>query len=182
MTQTRQLTKSGDFTSLRRLFAKTAVSERYGDISTVDPSSICYSDAAGQMALRVTIRDDAAPLTVEDGSQLDVVLHAADEEARTSEKLNGVVIEADNGNRLLMVVGSEETVLIFNYGGEDPPYYASKGASDNDDPLMTCYITFQHHTEFPRSYVISFADGVKAVHQFLKSDDLPTCIAWQAAS
>jgi len=115
-------------------------------------------------------------------SHLDDVLYAASEEARKSKTLNGLVIEADNGNTLLIVVRSEETVLVFNYGGPDPPCYTSKGTSDDDDPILTCYITFQHHTEFPRKNVISFADGVKAVHQFLDSDDLPACINWEAAS
>jgi hypothetical protein len=134
------------------------------------------------MALRITTCEDHPPLTVEDLSHLDEMLYAASEEARTRKTLNGVVMEADNGNTLLMVVGSEETVLIFNYGGPYPLYYASKGASDNDDPMMTCYITFQHHTEFAHKYVISFADGVKAVHQFLDCDDLPACINWNGAS
>jgi len=72
----------------------------------------------------------------------------------------------------------EETVQVFNFSGEDPPYYASKGMSNDDEPLMTCYITFQHHTDFPRRHVIPFADGVKAVHQFLDTNDLPTCVEW----
>jgi len=48
--------------------------------------------------------------------------------------------------------------------------------------MMTCYITFEHHFESPRKYVISFADGVKAVHQFLDSDDLPVSTNWEPAS
>lgn len=131
------------------------------------------------MSLRITIREDESPLVVEDANYLDEVLNTASEEARTREKLNGVIIESNKGNRLLLVVGCEETVLVFNYGGEDPPYYASKGASENDEPLMTCYITFQHHTEFPRRHVIPFADGVRAVRRFLETDDLPTCINWE---
>jgi len=102
-------------------------------------------------------------------SHLDDVLYAAPEEARKSKTLNGLVIEVDNGNTLLVVVGSEETVLIFNYGGPDPPYYASKGTSDDDDPILTCYITFQHHTEFPRKNVISirrWGEGCPPVPRF----------------
>jgi hypothetical protein len=131
------------------------------------------------MSLRITIREDESPLVVEDANYLDEVLNTASEEARTREKLNGVIIESNKGNRLLLVVGTEITVLVFNYGGEDPPYYASKGASNNDEPLMTCYITFQHHTEFSRRHVIPFAEGVRAVHEFLDTDDLPRCINWE---
>ena len=116
---------------------------------------------------------------IRDATHLDEVLRTASEEARVTKKLNGVTIESDNGNRLLVVVGSNESVLVFNYGGEDPPYYASKGASDNHEPLMTCYIAFQHHTEFSRKHVIPFVDGVRAVHEFLATDDLPRCINWE---
>jgi len=115
---------------------------------------------------------------VKDVTQLDEVLQAASEEARARKMLGAILMETDNGNVLTMVVGGEETVLAFDYGHRNPPYYASRGASDEVDPLMTCYLTFQHHTEFPRKYVIPLADGVKAVRQFLDSGDLPTCINW----
>lgn len=78
-----------------------------------------------------------------------------------------------------MVLGGEETVLGFDYGHLDPPYYASKSESDKDEPLLTCFLTFAHHTEFPRRYVIPYADGVKAVAEFLDSGGLPTCIVWE---
>jgi hypothetical protein len=70
-------------------------------------------------------------------------------------------------------------VLGFQYGHHDPPYYASRGVSDADEPKFTCYLTMQHHTEFPRKYVIPVSDGVNALRQFLHSADLPTCIKWE---
>jgi hypothetical protein len=90
-----------------------------------------------------------------------------------------VLIEANKGNVITMVVGGDETVLGFDYGEPNPRYYASRGASDADAPIVTCYLTMQHHTEFPRKYAIPLADGLKAVRQFLDSDDLPTCIKWE---
>ena len=72
-----------------------------------------------------------------------------------------------------MVVGGQETVLGFG-SGDLNANYASKGASDAVEPVMTCYFMMWHHSEFPRKYVIPVADGVKAVHQFLDSGDLPT--------
>jgi hypothetical protein len=132
-----------------------------------------------QMALRVRIRDDAAPLTVEDSSQLEKVLHVEAEEARRRGVLGAVLLEAANGNVITMVVGGEETVLGFDYGHHNPPYYSSRGPSNADEPMLTCLLTFQHHTEFPRKYVIPVTDGVKAVRQFLDSGDLPTCINWE---
>ena len=134
------------------------------------------------MALRITTHEEQPRETVSGMSSLDDILYTASEESRIRKMLNGIILEAENGNTLLLVVGSEETVLIFNYGGPDPPYYASKGNSDDDDPMLTCYITFQHHTEFPRRYVIPFVEGLKAARQFLGSDDPPACITWEPAS
>ena len=129
------------------------------------------------MAVRITIRDQAPPSTVTDDSQLDEALQSAAEEARTRNLLGAVLIEAANGNVISIVVGGEETVLTFD--SSDQRYYASRGTSDADEPIMTCFLTMQHHTEFPRKYVIPVADGVQAVRQFLNSGDLPTCITWE---
>jgi Immunity protein Imm1 len=131
------------------------------------------------MTLRIKIREDAAPLTVEDATQLDEALGQAAEEARKRGMLGAVLIEASNGNVITMVVGGDETVLGFDYGDQNPRYYASRGASDADEPTMTCYLTMQHHTEFPRKYVIPVADGVKAVREFIHSAELPASIKWE---
>jgi hypothetical protein len=114
-----------------------------------------------------------------DGSQLDEVLHEAAKEAQSHKVLGAVLIEAANGNVITMVVGGEDTVLSFDYADRNPPYYSSRGASDADEPMLTCYLTMQHHTEFPRKYVIPVADGVNAVRQFLDSGNLPTCLNWE---
>ena len=131
------------------------------------------------MALQVRIREDAGPLKVEDDNQLDEVLRTATEEARKRGTLGAILIEAANGNIITMVVGGDETVLGFDYGHHDPPYYSSRGPSNEDEPILTCQLTFQHHTEFPRKSVIPIADGVKAVRQFLHSGNLPACINWE---
>lgn len=131
------------------------------------------------MVLRIKIREGETPLTAKDATQLDEALGQAAEEARKRGILGAVLIEGANGNTITMVVGGDETVLGFDYGQPNPCYYASRGASDADAPTMTCYFTMQHHTEFSRKYVIPVGDGVKAVHQFLDSGDLPTCIKWE---
>lgn len=63
------------------------------------------------MALRIEIRQGEAPLTVKDAAQLDEALGQATEEARKLGMLGAVLIEAENGNVLTMVVGGDETVL-----------------------------------------------------------------------
>ena len=132
------------------------------------------------MALKIKTRVDAAPLAVEDATQLHEALRQAAEEARKREILGAVLIEAGNGNVITMVVGGDETVLGFDdFSDPDLRCYASRGASDADEPIMTCYLAMHHHTEFLRKNVIPLSDGVKAVRQFLSSDGLPKCISWE---
>ena len=76
------------------------------------------------MALRIEIRQGEAPLTVKDAAQLDEALGQATEEARKLGMLGAVLIEAENGNVLTMVVGGDETVLGFD---------------DYDDQNLRCY-------------------------------------------
>jgi hypothetical protein len=111
--------------------------------------------------------------------QLDAVLTRAAAEARSRGLLNLVFLEAENGDFLGLVVGGEETVLCFDFGHGDPPYYASRGASSNIEPLLTCYLSLEHHTEFPRKNVIPAAEGRLAAHEFLKAGALPQCIEWE---
>jgi Immunity protein Imm1 len=103
----------------------------------------------------------------------------ASAEARVRKMLNSVyLVEAISGNILSLVVGGEETVLSFNYGHQDPPYYASGGADARVHPVMTCYVGLVHHTEFPRKYVVPFEKGLIAAHEFAQSGSLPQSIEW----
>jgi hypothetical protein len=77
-----------------------------------------------------------------------------------------------------MAVGGAETVLTFMYAHRDPPYYASRGAAANPLPVMTCYVGLVHHTEFPRTYVLPFAKGLIAAHDFAVSGSLPSSVEW----
>jgi len=131
------------------------------------------------MALRITTHDGKEPITVQDRNQLNAVLEAASEEARAKNLLSVVILYAEDGNSITMVVGGSETVLNFNYGHLHPPYDASKGESDDDEPKLTGFLTFHHHTEIPRRSVIPYENGMTAVAKFLDSGKLPTCINWE---
>jgi hypothetical protein len=131
------------------------------------------------MALRIITHDGKEPITVQDRKTLTAVLEATSDEARSKNLLSAVVLYAENRNSITMVVGGSETVLGFDYGHRDPPYYSSKGESDDDEPILTCFLTFQHHTEFPRRSVIPYTNGMNAVTDFLDSGNLPTCISWE---
>src|SRR5690349_23887343 len=131
------------------------------------------------MALRIEILEGEAPLTIKDATHLDEVLGQAAEEARKRGMLGVVRLEAENRNVLTMVVGSDETVLGFDeYDDQNLRCYASRGLSDAEEPIMTCYLAMHHHTEFLRRNVIPLSDGAKAAGQFLESGALPSCINW----
>jgi immunity protein Imm1 of predicted polymorphic toxin system len=111
-------------------------------------------------------------------SHLDKLLAKASKQAKHKNILSIIFLMADNRNKLGVVVGGDETVLHFSYDHENPPYYVSKGEQDIDEPSMTCFLLFDHHTEFPRKYVIPFDKGLLAIHEFYESVTLPTFIEW----
>ena len=113
------------------------------------------------------------------GCEVRFALRDAANEARARGKLGGVLIEAANKNSMMMAVGSSGTVLSFDYAHGNPPYYVSKGTSNEDKPMMVCYLSLAHHTEFPRKSVIPLRDGIAAVKQFVDSGEHPTCITWE---
>ena len=131
------------------------------------------------MTAQIRIHDNEPPIAVENDIQLENALRSATDEARSRDMLAAIGIKAGNGNEMTIVVGGEETVLSFNFGHLDPPYYASKGNSDEDQPVMTCYLNFKHHTEFPRKSVIPIAGGIAAVKEFLGTGELPDCVKWE---
>jgi|RhiMethySRZTD1v2_1073278.scaffolds.fasta_scaffold424344_2 hypothetical protein len=77
-------------------------------------------------------------------------------------KLNIVSIEAENGNTLGVVVGDEESSLSFTYAHLNPPYYASRGNSSGHQPVLTCFLALEHHTEFSREWVIPTQEAFSA--------------------
>lgn len=130
------------------------------------------------MVAYVTIHERQPAVRVQSAQQLDTVLSQADDEARARGMLNLVFIEAENGNNLSLVVGGRQSTAAFNYAHGDPPYLASKGLSDDDDPVLTCYGSLHHHTEFPRKWVIPIAAARLAAREFFELGALPTCIEW----
>ena len=110
--------------------------------------------------------------------ELKELLREAAAEAKAVERLNIITLAAPNGDHLYFVVGSDETVMGFTHGHLDPPYYASEGAIDSDDPVLTAYVGLVHHTEFPRRWVVPMALGEAAVAEFLTTGQRPASIRW----
>src|ERR1700752_402056 len=116
---------------------------------------------------RLRVRDPGDPLIVSSGGDLDALLDAGAAEARTRALLNVVVLTAGNGNELSLVVGYTETVLGFTSCGPPLAHYASLGATQTTEPVLTAYVGLLHHTEFPRCYVIPASQGRAAAMEFL---------------
>jgi Immunity protein Imm1 len=121
----------------------------------------------GNVATRVSTADE-----------LDRMIAMAAEEAQARGKLNIIFLDAPDGNELSLVVGGDETVLGFVHGHRDPPYYATRGATADLHPVMTCYVGLAHHTEFPRRHVISYAEGLAAAREFAVTGSLPRSVEW----
>ncbi|RYE72330.1 MAG: hypothetical protein EOO81_03665 [Oxalobacteraceae bacterium] len=131
------------------------------------------------MSIRITLSEHEMPTEVSSAVELESILAAAAVEAAKVEKLNVVFLEASNGNTLNLAVGGQDTSLGFVHGHGDPPYFISKGDSDFDEPVLTCYIPSDHHTEYPRSSVVPSALGLAAALEFLITCELPLVIEWQ---
>ena len=131
--------------------------------------------------LRAAIKDQAPERIVNSEAALDATLDEASAEARAAGKLNIVLLTAPNRDWLSIVVGGEETVVGYNYGHGDPPYYVSAGQAQTDDPVMTAYVGLEHHTEFPRRWVVALALGRQAAREFLVTGKRPESIAWTEA-
>lgn len=102
------------------------------------------------MVVRVTIHEHEPAARVESIEQLDAVFSQAESEARERGMLNVIFLESENGNTLYLAVGGDETAAGFDYSHLEPPCFASKGPSNENDPVLTCFGSFSTHTEFPR--------------------------------
>jgi hypothetical protein len=128
--------------------------------------------------MRVTIHEKEPTLTADGLDNLDEIISAATEQAKSRGLISVILLNDENDNQLGLAVGGEETVLSFTYGHGNPPYYASKGNLDVEGPVFTCFLLYEHHTEFLRKYVIPLQLGIRACHEFYRTRKLPSCVAW----
>jgi hypothetical protein len=130
------------------------------------------------VSIRASIYDRAPEIILSDVDALDAALDKASVEARARGRLNIIVLGAPNHDWLSLVVGGNETVVGFNYGHGNPPYYASSGKDQTDWPVFTAFMGLEHHTEFPRRWVIPDAAGRQAAREFLLTGERPSSLQW----
>ena len=128
--------------------------------------------------IRAIVEEPGPERVLKPAAELDRTLSEAASQAQAAQLLNIVFLHASNGDQLSLVVGGEETVLGFNHGHGNPPYYASAGDAAADEPVLTAYAGLVHHTEFPRRYVVPMSVGRRAAAEFLETGARPTSVAW----
>jgi hypothetical protein len=128
--------------------------------------------------MKVTIHEKEPSIIIVGLDQLDEIIAKAGERAKSKNFSSVILLNDDNDNQLGLAVGGNETVLTFTYSHGDPPYYVSKGKLDVEEPVFTCFLLFEHHTEFLRKWVIPVESGIAACHQFYNTGGLPSCIEW----
>jgi hypothetical protein len=130
------------------------------------------------ITIRASIYDRAPELILSDVTALDAALDKAAQEARAAGKLNIIVLGAPNRDWLSLVVGGDDTVVGFNFGHGNPPYYASSGAEQSEEPVLTAYMGLEHHTEFPRRWVVPDSAGRSAAREFMLTGQRPSSLQW----
>lgn len=133
------------------------------------------------MQASITVRENQPPIEVASAGELNRAIDAVEYEAKAAGKLTIVFVEVPNGNELLIVLGGDESVLQFTYAHRDPPYLVSRGENVEDRPLLTAYVCLEHHTEFPRKWVIPVESARAALDEFLVTCLPPTNIDWAEA-
>ena len=128
---------------------------------------------------KILITEDRPQVSVRTIRELETTIADAAEHSRSIDLPNIIHITAESGNILSLVVGEPETVLAFQYGHCNPPYFVSKGDSDADKPYFTAFAALKHHTEFRRQNVLPTGDGLNAVREFVETGDLPACNSWE---
>ena|SRR5688572_4969198 len=130
--------------------------------------------------IRAIVKDQGPERVLRSTAELDQTLAEAAAQAQAAKLLNIVFLSAPNGDQLSLVVGGDETVLGFNHGHGNPPYYASAGEAQGDEPVLTAYAGLVHHTEFPRRWVVPMSTGRQAAIEFLSTCALPASVQWVA--
>jgi len=85
------------------------------------------SDATLEVRCWAVIQEGILKRIVKTQEQLDFTLRDSGLDAKAVGKLNIIFLYAPNCDCLSLVLGGDETVVGFDCGHGEPPYYASSG-------------------------------------------------------
>ena len=128
--------------------------------------------------MEVQLHEKEPPIQVGASSELDDILTGAVQRAKTQGLLSCILLIHANGSSLSLVVGGDETAVTFTNSDREPPYLVSKGALRASKSVLTCFLLYEHHTEFSADKVVSYEAGLRAAHEFFDTGNLPTTIDW----
>ena len=131
------------------------------------------------MSVNVAVHSMQPSVVAEDQGALRQLLQSAQSEAAKLHKLNVVILESPDGNSLSIVLGGTDSVLTFTRADNMPPYLISRGSTEDVEPLLTCYVGLEHHTEFPRWSVVPLRNAMQGAMEFLSTGQPPRCIEWK---
>jgi len=127
--------------------------------------------------LAIRLRAARKRVVAETEMEVHAALTAAEQEADRVGTTALVDFEAANGSRLSMLIGSAETVLSWRYAGDEEPRFLSLGDA-NAAGAFAMSRDFKDRIDVPRWAMISRADGLAALNQFVASNDIPECVQW----
>lgn len=127
--------------------------------------------------LAIRLRAARKRAVAETEQEVHAALTAAEQEADRVGKTALVDFEAANGSKLSMLVGRAETMMSWCYAGDEEPRFLSLGDA-NASGAVVLSRDFQDRVDVPRWAMISRADGLAALDEFVASNDIPACIQW----
>jgi Immunity protein Imm1 len=127
--------------------------------------------------LAIRLRSARKRVVAETEQEVHAALTAAEQEADRVGKTALVDFEAANGSRLSMLVGRAETMMSWFYPGDAQPRYLSLGDA-NAGGALALSRDFKDRVDVPRWALISRADALAALDQFVASNEIPQCIQW----
>jgi hypothetical protein len=127
--------------------------------------------------LAIRLRAARKRVVAESEQEVHAALTAAEQEADRVGKTALLDFVAANGSQLSMLVGRAETTLSWRYAGDAEPRFLTLGDSGATGVVAVSH-DFNDRVDVPRWSLISRADGLAALDQFVASNDIPECVQW----
>lgn len=127
--------------------------------------------------LAIRLRAARKKLVAETETEVQAALTVAEQEADRVGRPALVDFEAANGSQLSMLVGSAETMLSWRYAGDAEPRFLSLGDANATGAVKLARDP-KDRVEIPRWAMISRAEGLAALNEFVASNDIPACVQW----
>jgi len=129
--------------------------------------------------IEIEFREGADNAHVDNEAQLDASLTAIADAARSAGQMHLIGLGTEAGKSLSLVLGGDETVLIFGYPGRKPMYCHSLGTGQGLEPQLQCLHLGKIPMGIPRRLVIPMEQGLRAAREFAASGERPNSVEWE---